>query len=110
MNDEEKLTRGLKALAAEMESLSAPDTVELRLRQAFRKQNVVVPIVPKRANSRYWIAAAIAAMLLIAVSVVAYRANHGVNDRRELAREAQPQSSPKVVSDPVKQEPVAVIP
>lgn len=108
MNDEEKLTRGLKALAAEMESLSAPDAVELKLRQAFRKQNVVVPIVPKRSSSRYWVAAAIAAMLLITISVVAYRVNRGVNDRRVLAKEDQPQVTPKVSNEPKKQEQVAV--
>ena len=104
MNDEEMLTRGLKALAAEMESLSAPDSVELKLREAFRKQNVVVPITAKRSKSRYWIAAAVAAMLLIAISVVAYRVNYRVNDDRKLAKQDQPQSSPKVKDEPVKQE------
>lgn len=105
MNDEEKLTRGLKALAAEMESLSAPDAVELKLRQAFRKQNVVVPMVSKRSSSRYWLAAAIAAMLLIAVSVVAFRLNRRVDDRN-VARQEQPQSPPKDsnVSSPAPQE------
>ena len=105
MNDEEKLTRGLKALAAEMESHSAPDAVELKLRQAFRKQNVVVPFVAKRASSRYWVAAAIAAMLLIAVSVVAFRLLRRVDDRN-IARQDQPQSTPKndSVSSPAPQE------
>lgn len=110
MNDEEKLTRGLKALAAEMESLSAPDAVELKLRQAFRKQNVVVPMAPRRSNSRYWFAAAIAAMLLIAISVVAYRANRVVNDRRELAKEDRPQVTPKVNNEQVAPQQAAVIP
>jgi hypothetical protein len=105
MNDEEKLTRGLKALAAEMESLGAPDSVELKLREAFRKQNVVVPFVAKRSSSRYWLAAAIAAMLLIAVSVVAFRLNMRVDDRN-VARQDQPPSTPTVtnVSSPAPQE------
>ena len=105
MNDEEKLTRGLKALAAEMESLGAPDSVELKLREAFRKQNVVVPMVSKRSSSHYWLAAAIAAMLLIAVSVVAFRLNRRVDDRN-VARQQQPQSTPKDsnVSSPTPQE------
>jgi len=106
MNDEEKLTRGLKALAAEMESLGAPDSVELKLREAFRKQNVVVPFVAKRSSSRYWVAAAIAAMLLIAVSVVAFRLNRRV-DVPNLARQQQPQNTtPKdnKVSSPVPPE------
>ena len=106
MNDEEKLTRGLKALAAEMESLGAPDSVELKLREAFRKQNVVVPFVAKRSSSRYWLAAAIAAMLLLAVSVVAFRLNMRVNDRN-VARQDQPQpGTPEVtnVAAPAPQE------
>ena len=109
MNDEEKLTRGLKALAAEMESLSAPDAVELKLREAFRKQNVVVPMVPRRSNSRYWLAAAIAAMLLIAISVVAYRVNSRASEDPKLAKQDQPQSTPERIAEPVKQEQVAVV-
>ena len=108
--DEEKLTRALKALAAEMEPLGAPDAVELKLREAFRKRNVVTPFVPRRSSSRYWVAAAIAAMLLIAISVVAYRVNWRTNDERKLAKQEQPQSTPKVIDEPVKQEQVAVVP
>lgn len=95
MNDEEMLTRALKALAAETESVSAPDAVELKLRQAFRKQNVVVPMPARRSSSRYWLAAAVAAMLLIAISLVAFRLSRQVNDQRSVARQDQPQSSPK---------------
>ena len=104
--DEEKLTRALKALAADMEPLAAPDAIELKLREAFRKQNVVTPFVARRSSSRYWVAAAIAAMLLIAISVVAYRMNQRVDDGRKLAKQDQPQSSPRVVDDSVKEEQV----
>jgi|SRR5215213_6718112 len=106
-DDEEMLTRGLKALAAEMESVTAPASVELKVLEAFRKQNVVKPFVARRSNSRYWFAAAIAAMLLIAISVVAYRLNYRVDDGRNLAEQEQPQSSPKLIVEPVKQEQVA---
>lgn len=109
MNDEEMLTRGLKALAAEMESLGAPDAVELKLREEFRKQNVVVPIASRRARTRYWFAAAIAAMLLIAISVVAYRVNWRVKNDPNVAKEEQKQSTPEVINEPVKQEQVAVV-
>jgi len=105
--DEEKLTRALKALAAEMEPLGAPDAIELKLLEAFRKQKVVTPFVPRRASSRYWLAAAIAAMLLIAISVVAYRLNQRVDDGRKLAKQEQPQSKPEIIVEPVKQEQVA---
>jgi hypothetical protein len=102
-DDEEMLTRGLKALAAEMESVAAPDSVELKVLEAFRKQNVVTPMVAKRWNSRYWFAAAIAAMLLIAISVVAYRLNYRVDNDRKLAKQEQPQSSRELIVEPVKQ-------
>lgn len=107
-DDEEMLTRGLKALAAEMETLAAPADVELKVLEAFRTRNVVTPFVARRSRPRYWVAAAIAAMLLIAVSVVAFHLNRRVDDRN-VARQAQPQSAPpdNNVSSPAPQEVVA---
>ena len=72
-NDEEMLTRGLQALASEMKDLEAPEHVEVNLLKAFRARQVVVPIsTRRRASSGYWLAA-VAAVLLIAMSVVALR-------------------------------------
>lgn len=76
LRDEEMLTRGLQSLAAEMESLSAPGHVENKLLEAFRARQVVVPISSKRSSSRYWFAA-VAAVLLIVMSVVAFRWRSG---------------------------------
>ncbi|HJT27048.1 MAG TPA: hypothetical protein VJ784_06545 [Pyrinomonadaceae bacterium] len=82
LNDEQMLTLGLQSLAAELESLEAPHEVEAKLLEAFRARTVVVPIT-KRSNSRYWLAA-IAAMLLIAISVVVFRWNNRpANDQRQ---------------------------
>ena len=106
MNDEEMLTRGLKALAAEMEQLEAPPEVEVKLREAFRARQVVRPFAARRSTSRYWLAAAVAAMLLIAISVIAYRVNRRVDGDRQFAREEQPQNTPKVKDEPAKQEQV----
>lgn len=111
VSDEEKLTRGLKALAAEMESLEAPESVERKVLEAFRSRNVVRPFVAKRSNARYWMAAAIAAMLLIAISVVAFRLNRRVSDAPQLANQEQPQSKPKLNDELAKHdEQVAVVP
>ena len=72
-NDEEMLTRGLQALASEMKELEAPEHVEVKVLEAFRARQVVVPIATRRWTSRpYWLAA-VAAVLLIAMSVVALR-------------------------------------
>ena len=71
-NDDEMLTRGLQALASEMEELEAPADLEVKLLKAFRARQVVVPISQRRWTSRYWLAA-VAAVLLIAISVVALR-------------------------------------
>ena len=70
--DEEMLTRGLQSLTAEMETLAAPAGVEVALLEAFRAQRVAVPVATKRSNARYWLAA-VAAVLLIVMSVVALR-------------------------------------
>ena len=72
-NDEEMLTRGLQALASEMKDLEAPEHVEAKVLEAFRARQVVVPISTRRwISRRYWLAA-VAAVLLIAMSVVALR-------------------------------------
>ena len=70
LRDEGTLTRGLQLLAADMESLSAPPEMELKLREAFRQRQVVVPLATRSAQPRYWWAA-VAAVLLIAMTVAA---------------------------------------
>jgi len=76
--DETMLTRALQALAAQMEQLSAPPEIETKLLDAFRAQHTTVG---RHVSSRYWWAAAVAAMLLIALSVIAIRwRSEGVND------------------------------
>jgi len=70
LRDEETLTRGLRLLAADMESMSAPAELEGKLLEAFRSRSVMVPIAAAPSRSRYWLVA-IAAMLLIAMSAVA---------------------------------------
>src|SRR5688500_12333294 len=72
LRDEKILTGGLRSLASEMNQLEAPDEVEVKLLEAFRTRQVVVPIQKRQSNSRYWLAA-VAAVLLIAMSVVALR-------------------------------------
>ncbi|HEX7333710.1 MAG TPA: hypothetical protein VF290_19570 [Pyrinomonadaceae bacterium] len=95
LRDEEMLTRGLQSLAAEMEPLGAPAAVESKLLEAFRNRHVVTPItVTRRSNARYW-AAAIAAMLLIAISVVVFRWTNGVEEPREVVKQEKPQVTPE---------------
>ena len=72
LRDEEMLTRGLQSLAAEMETLAAPAGVEVALLEAFRAQRAAPAVAQKRSNARYWLAA-VAAILLIVMSVVALR-------------------------------------
>lgn len=88
LRDEETLTRGLQLLAAEMESLSAPPEMELKLRQAFRQRTAIVPIATSSARPRYWWAA-VAAVLLVAMTVAAmwWRSTP---PRQAVAKEATP--------------------
>jgi hypothetical protein len=72
-SDEEILTSGLQLLAEEMASQDAPPEIEQKLREAFRARAVVVPMPVRRRYTGYWVAAGIAAVLLIAVSVIALR-------------------------------------
>ena len=95
LRDEEMLTRGLQSLAAEMETLGAPAAVESNLLEAFRDRHIVTPIaVSRRSNASYW-AAAIAAMLLIAISVVVFRWNTGADQPREVVKQVEPQVTPE---------------
>ena len=88
-HDEEMLTRELQSLKAEMNKLSAPDSVEAKVLEAFRARKVV-PFAVKRSNARYWLAA-VAAVLLIAMSVVALRWRSNVETpRREVAKQELP--------------------
>ena len=89
-SDEEMLTRGLRSLAAQMESLEAPPAVETKVLEAFRARQVVVPMPRRAANARYWWVAA-AAMLLIAISVFVFRWNTGRVDTPQQAKQEQPQ-------------------
>ena len=65
LRDEETLTRGLRLLAADMESLDAPSAIELKLREAFRERRVVAPVAVNSSRSRYWLVAVAAALLLV---------------------------------------------
>ena len=106
LRDEEMLTRGLQTLVAEMEPLGAPAEVEANLLEAFRSRPVTIPVANRRSYSRYWLAA-VAAMLLIAIGVVAFRWNKGVEAPRYAVKEEQPQE--KRESNPVPpQQQVAV--
>ena len=94
LRDEEMLTRGLQSLAAEMETLGAPAAIEGNLLEAFRNRHVVTPVASRRSNASYW-AAAVAAMLLIAISVVVFRWSNGADEPREVVKQTEPQVTPE---------------
>jgi hypothetical protein len=95
--DEEMLTRALQSLATEMEQLAAPPELEAKLRESFRARHRTVAAV--RGQSIYWWAAAVAAMLLIALSVIAIRwRSEGVKDPRHAQIHSVPQDQELVKS------------
>lgn len=107
-HDEEMLTGELQSLAAEMNKLSAPDSVEAKVLEAFRARKVV-PITAKRSNSRYWLAA-VAAALLIMMSVVALRwRSNTETPRREVVQQQSPDkpknepNTPQRIDEPPKE-------
>jgi len=100
LRDEEMLTRGLHTLAAEMESLEAPAMIEANLMMAFRARNAVVPAPVVRRHSAYWLAG-VAAMLLIAITVVVFRwSNRPVDEPRQANRQEEPQQKPQPSVEP----------
>lgn len=103
LRDEEMLTRGLKSLGAEMESLEAPRAIEANLLLAFRARQAVAPVVVTKrwSHSAYWVAA-VAAMLLLAISVFVFRwTNRPVAEPRNAAN--QPQVKPQVIEQSTPQ-------
>jgi len=95
LRDEEMLTRGLHSLAGEMEALEAPAMIEANLLMAFRTRQAVVAAPAVRRYSAYWLAA-VAAMLLIAISVFVFRwANRPLSDQRQARRQEEPQQKPQ---------------
>jgi hypothetical protein len=104
LRDEEMLTRGLQSLAAQMEPREASRAVEANLLAAFRACQVVVPIAKRKSNTRYWLAA-IAAMLLIAISILAFRWNNrSANEPIEAGRREQAQPPTPDVNDKSKEQ------
>ena len=100
LSDEQMLTLGLQSLATEMESLEAPPALEARLLAAFRARPAFEKSAPVRVNPRYWIAA-IAAMLLIAISLVVFSWTKRPTENPGLAvKQEEPQ--PKQVAQDIE--------
>ena len=94
LRNEELLTRSLRSLAAEMNSLDAPQSVETRLLEAFRQPQVVVPLPGARSYRRYWLTA-VAAMLLIVMGVVVMRWNRSQPESPQFAVGGEQPQAPK---------------
>jgi hypothetical protein len=100
--DEETLTSSLRLLAEEMESLNAPPEIEQKLRETFRARKVVRPVW--RRSRSYWIAA-VAAMILIAISVIALRSRPDPPQPITAERNEQPQTKEQPIIAPKVREP-----
>ena len=103
LRDEEMLTRGLRSLAAEMEPFAASGEVETKLLAAFRSRQVVTPIAARQSSSRYWLAA-VAAVLLIVMSVIVVRWRASAVDSPTVA-EGTPQKNNDVNNKPSPEPP-----
>jgi hypothetical protein len=108
LRDEELLSVGLKSLATEMNSLTAPASIEARLLGTFRQHQVVVPLATAKDHRRYWLAA-VAALLLIVFGVIAVRWRGGSVQQQAYVAPSVPEKSTTVVKDetPAKNETTA---
>jgi len=100
--DEETLTSSLRLLAEEMESLNAPPEIEQKLRETFRARKVVRPVW--RRSRSYWIAA-VAAMILMVISVIALRSRTDPPKPITAERVEQPQIKQQPIITPKIDEP-----
>ena len=104
LDDEQMLTLGLQSLAGEMELLEAPREVEAKLLEAFRARPVAVEKSASiRVNPRYWIAA-IAAMLLIAISVVVFSLSKRPAENRSVTSNQEEPPPPNQSKEQVAQD------
>ncbi len=99
---ERALTAGLKALSASDEGKVAPDRVEAALLVAFRQQPIRERVSPR------WALAAAAAVILVAIGLIVYRAlNNAPSEKRNNDQVvATPTPAPEPVERKVN-EPVA---
>ena len=103
LRNEEMLTRGLQSLAAEMKTMAASPELENKLREAFRMRDAVAPISRTQSNSRYWLAA-VAAVLLIVMGVVAVRRRATVDTPRQAITKPAPQEKVVPNNAPVEEQ------
>lgn len=92
---ERRLSLGLRALAAQMKSVSAPPRVEERLREAFRTQAPLLVETRSVGRRRYWLGAAAAAI------VIAF----GIEGIRRSAPDAPPLTAIEEVNTEAKPSP-----
>lgn len=108
--DERALTAGLKALSASEEEKAAPDRVEAALLAAFRQQPIRERVSPRWPR---WALAA-AAMILVAIGLIAYRAlNNASPEKRKddqvlTTPTPAPESGERKVNEPVVDRKLAV--
>ena len=98
LSDEQMLTLGFQSLATEMESLEAPREVEAKLLEAFRARPAFEKSVPVRVKPRYWIAA-VAAMLLLAISLLVFSWTRRPTSNPGLAVKQEEPQPKQVVQD-----------
>jgi len=69
LHDEQALTRGLRALSVQMESLGPSTELESRFRSAMQQNMKVVPLASRNVSRRYWMAVAASLLLFLAGAI-----------------------------------------
>ena len=110
LRDQEMLSHGLRLLGTQMNELQAPIQLEVGLLSAFREAQVVKQLPVSRTYRRYWFAA-VAALLLIVFSVIAFRMrNEPVPTQHQaVAPPSVPQDSPIVAQEKTPQKREVVV-
>jgi hypothetical protein len=104
--DQRALSEGLRAMAAQMNSLEAPAHLEEKLRATFRDRTSVRPIQFAPSRRRYWVSAAAAALLIVFgllvwrahVASLAQPPNEATSNGVASPKSSKPEQSPVVAT------------
>ena len=94
LRDEQSLTRGLRALSAQMQTLGPRPDIESQLRSAMRQNVSATPVTRRSMTRRYWLAVAAAALLFVASAIAINwqgQSKHGGEKTVAVKSEEKPQ-------------------
>lgn len=110
LEDEQSLTRGLRALSMKMEPLNASSELESRLFAALKEEQKVPSSarVVAKTNRKYWLAVAAALLLFVASAIAITWQQQSKSRETRAGVNPVPNSDPKKTEAPMNPQEIAV--